>query len=260
MAFHTKLADNGGRAVTEALVTLTDVGLSYRLARHGANTIKQFTIGALKRQVHFEEHRALEHVTFKVQPGEVLGVVGHNGAGKSTLLKVVARVLPPSSGRVVVRGRVAPMIELGAGFNPELTGAENVVLYGALLGREPARMRARTKDVLDWAGLESYSDVPLRAYSSGMVARLAFAVATDVEPDVLLVDEVLSVGDAAFQVRSTARMRELIQGGAAAVLVSHDMDAVRQTADRVVWMEHGRVKVLGMTEDVLTTYADARSV
>lgn len=243
--------------MTETLLTVEGAGLSYRMARHGAGTIKEFVIGAMRRQVQFEEHVALDNVTFQVRRGEVLGVVGHNGAGKSTLLKVLARVLPPSRGRVLVRGRVAPMIELGAGFNPELTGFENLVLYGALLGRDPQRMRARSAQILDWAELTQYADAPLRSFSSGMVARLAFAVATDVEPDILLVDEVLSVGDASFQARSTAQMRQLIQGGAAAVLVSHNLQAIASTADRVLWLDHARVRALGPPDDVLAAYSEA---
>lgn len=246
--------------MTDALISLDDVGLAYRLARHSAGSLKEFTIGALKRQVRFEDHVALRGVSFTVSPGQVVGVIGHNGAGKSTLLKVVARVLPPTVGRVIVRGRVAPMIELGAGFNPELTGEENVVLYGALLGRSPARMRQRTGQILDWADLGEYARVPLRSFSSGMIARLAFAVATDVEPDVLLVDEVLSVGDASFQSRSIERMRSLINGGAAAVIVSHDLAAVRATSHRVVWLEHGAVREIGEAAHVLDAYEAATSV
>lgn len=246
--------------MSDPLVEVSDLRLAYRLARHGAGSIKEFAIGAVKRRVQFEEHTALDGVTFAVHSAEVLGIVGHNGAGKSTLMKAVARVLPPTAGRVVVRGRVAPMIELGAGFNYELTGAENVVLYGALLGRDPVDMRRRMPHIFEWGDLEEFANVPLRNYSSGMVARLAFAVATDVEPDVLLIDEVLSVGDAGFQIRSKERLRSLIDAGTGAVVVSHDLKALADVATRVMWLERGRVRSLGAAEVVLAQYADAARV
>ena len=153
----------------------------------------------------YEEFFALNGVSFDIARGETVSVIGRNGAGKSTMLKVIARVLPPTTGRVIVRGHVAPMIELGAGFNPELTGAENIVLYGTLLGRTPKEMRARIEPIADWAGLTEHLDIPVRAYSSGMTARLAFATATDTTPDLLLIDEILSVGDEDFRDKSAAR-------------------------------------------------------
>jgi ABC-2 type transport system ATP-binding protein len=197
----------------------------------------------------------VDDVSFEVHPGEVLGIIGANGAGKSTLMKLVARVLPPTNGRVCVRGRVSPMIELGAGFNPEQTGQENIVLYGTMLGRDVKHMRRRCEAIADWAGLSSYLNVPVRAYSSGMVARLAFSVAVDVDPDVLLIDEILSVGDAAFQKKSNERMDELIGGGAAVVLVSHQMQQIVDRASRVVWLDHGKVQLAGDPKAVVEAYS-----
>jgi ABC-type polysaccharide/polyol phosphate transport system ATPase subunit len=193
-------------------------------------------------------------VSFTVSDGEVLGIVGPNGAGKSTLMKMLARVLPPTNGRVVVRGSVAPMIELGAGFNTELTGFENIVMYGTLLGRTPQAMRDRAHAIAEWADLSAYLDVPIRSYSSGMLARLGFSVATDTDPDVLIVDEVLSVGDAAFQQKSSERMREMIDNGASVVLVSHNLDTVRAIADRAIWLDHGEILMEGDPEPVVGAY------
>lgn len=246
---------DGGLPVVE----VQDATLEYRVTRSTAGSFKEFLIHSFKRQVRSERLRALDHVDLTVGAGEVVAIIGANGAGKSTLMKVIARVLSPTSGRVVVRGDVAPMIELGAGFNTELTGAENTVLYGTILGRSPAAMRVRLPAIAAWAGLEDYLDVPLRSYSSGMLARLAFAIAVDVQPDLLLVDEVLSVGDAAFQRRSSERIAELIERGTAVILVSHDMDTVRSTASRVVWLEAGRVRAAGAPHEIVDAYLSAAS-
>ncbi len=181
-------------------------------------------------------------------------VVGRNGAGKSTLMKVLARVLPPREGRVVVRGGISPIIELGAGFSADLTGAENTILYGALLGHDPDWLRAQTPAIAEYAGLESFMDVPLRAYSSGMVGRLAFAVATLGAPQVLLIDEVLAVGDEEFRQRSAARIEELIAGGTALVLVTHGLEYARLRADRVLWLDQGRPVMLGEPAEVIDAY------
>ena len=235
-------------------IEVENATLAYRLSRTGAGTFKEFTIQLVKRQVTYEELWALKGVSFKVDAGEVLGVIGPNGAGKSTLMKMLARVLPPSGGRVVVRGSVAPMIELGAGFNPELTGYENIVMYGTLLGRSPSQMRARIPEIMDWADLTEFTDVPLRSYSSGMLARLGFAVATDIEPDVLIVDEVLSVGDGAFQLKSGARIEKMIAEGTSVVLVSHSLSTVQDIADRVIWLDAGEIKLEGDPEMVIEAY------
>jgi ABC-type polysaccharide/polyol phosphate transport system ATPase subunit len=169
-------------------------------------------------------------------------------------MKVVARVLPPTDGRVVVRGVVAPMIALGAGFNHELNAIENIVLFGTLLGRDPQEMQERAAQIGEWAGLTEFMDVPIRSYSSGMMARLGFAVAADVDPDVMVVDEVLSVGDEAFQRKSFEKMQSLMEGGTAVLLVSHVMDKVLEVADRVIWLEKGQVQMSGDPEEVVSEY------
>lgn len=238
----------------KALIEVKAASVTYRI-RHGASpTLKQTVIQSIKREKLDVEIQALKEVSFSVNQGEMLAVVGSNGAGKSTLLKLLARVLPPTSGQVIVRGSVAPMIELGAGFNGELTGRENVVLYGTLLGRKPKEVQSRVDSIAAWAGIDESIDLPLRTYSSGMVAKLAFAVATDVQSDVILVDEVLSIGDAEFQEKSKERMREFFQGDSAVILVTHDEKAVRDLASKAIWIDHGRVMEYGEVDKVLSAY------
>jgi len=230
------------------------VSFAYRLARNRGAGIKEHAILSLKRQLRYEQHWALRELSVTVPRGQLVGVIGANGAGKSTLLKVIARVLPPTSGRVVVRGLVAPIIELGSGFNPELTGYENVVLYGALLGHDPQHMRRRARAIAEWAGLVEYLDVPVRAYSSGMLARLAFSVATEAVPEVVLLDEVLAVGDEEFQERSAARMDAMIREGSAVLLVSHGLDHLLTVADRVIWLDRGCLRMDGDPHEVINAY------
>lgn len=235
-------------------IEVDNVTQVYRLPTHDASSIKELAVRMLRRRPRASALVALNSVSFTVERGEVFAVLGPNGAGKSTLMKLLARVLPPTAGRVIVRGHVSPMIELGAGFNMEQTARENIVLYGTLLGRSIRHMRSRCWAIAEWAGLEEYLDVPIRAFSSGMVARLAFSVATDVKPEVLLIDEVLSVGDAAFQQKSSERMEELIAGGTSVVLVTHSMDVVRERADRAMLLDRGNVQVIGSARDVVAYY------
>lgn len=252
------MAEVGGVALTmQPSIEAHEVALAYRLAHDQAGSFKEFAIRFVRRQVQYEQLWALKGVTFSVLPGEVFAVIGPNGAGKSTLMKVIARVLPPAQGRVVVRGSVAAMIELGAGFNAEMTALENIVLYGTLLGRDPEEMRERARAIVEWAGLEQFLDVPIRAFSTGMHARLGFAVATDATPDVFVVDEVLSVGDEAFQRKSMGRIEEMIESGTSVVLVSHDLDTVLDMAGRVMWLEAGEVRMLGDPKEVVDAYRSA---
>lgn len=241
--------------MSEAQIQLDDVSLEYRLPKHRAGSLKEMAVRIARRGIAYDLLRAVDHVSFEVNPGEVLAIIGPNGAGKSTLMKLMARVLPPTAGRVRVRGRVSPMIELGAGFNVEQTARENIILYGALLGREAQAMSARCASIAEWAELSDYLDVPIRAFSSGMVARLAFAVAVDVRPNVLLVDEILSVGDDAFQRKSSERITELIESGTAVVLVSHNTPQVLDKAHRALWLDHGGVQLLGDPKEVVQAYA-----
>lgn len=196
----------------------------------------------------------LSRVSFRVNAGEVVGVIGRNGSGKSTLLKLAAGIYTPTEGHVLVEGRIAPMIELGAGFSPELTVKENIVLYGSLLGISSRVCRQQIPEILEWAQLQERASWPLRSLSSGMTARLAFSIATTFEPDVLLVDEVLSVGDAAFQERSASRLEGMIKQGAAVVLVSHSVEAIKALCHRAIWLEGGSVVQDGDPREVLLAY------
>jgi ABC-2 type transport system ATP-binding protein len=243
--------------VSNPVIEVDNASVSYMIRHGAAPSLKETVVQAFKRESHDVEVKAISNMSFTLNPGEVLAIVGRNGAGKSTMLKLLARVLPPTQGRVIVRGSVSPMIELGAGFNGELTGFENIVLYGTLLGRSPKFMRERADGIAQWAGLEESINLPLRTYSSGMVARLAFAIATDEISDLILIDEVLSVGDAEFQGKSKARMRELINSNAAAVLVTHDLESAREMADKALWIDHGKVMKYGEVNAVIDAYTKA---
>lgn len=249
----TNRASMDGKGDTP-LIDVRDVSLSYQMSHDRAGTIKEFSMQFLRRQLRTEQFVAVRDVSFEVRRGEVFTLIGANGAGKTTLMKIVARVLPPSSGRVIVRGVVAPMISLGAGFNTELPGMENIILFGTLLGRDPDEMRERAPAIAEWAELTEFLDVPIRSYSSGMLARLGFAVAVDANPDVLVVDEVLAVGDESFQRKSAAKMKALMTGGTAVLLVSHDLPTVEKLSSRVLWLDHGRVKAIGDPAEVVSAY------
>jgi ABC-2 type transport system ATP-binding protein len=237
-----------------AVIEVKNVNVTYRVLMNKSGSLKELFRDLFKRKVHVVDYQALKDVSFSVEAGEVVAILGRNGAGKSTLLKVLAGVLPPTKGTSKVDGKIAPMIELGAGFHPEMTGAENVLFYSALMGRDIKSVRERTPAIGEWAGVSDHMAFPLRTFSSGMVARLAFATATDEKAEVLLVDEVLSVGDADFQGKSRARMETMISSGSAVVLVSHDMNAVRALATRAVWLENGHVKMIGNPEEVVAAY------
>jgi ABC-type polysaccharide/polyol phosphate transport system ATPase subunit len=235
-------------------IRLEGVTLRYRVPREKIRSFKEYTIRKLKRLVVFDEIEAVRDFNFLVQPGETVGVVGRNGAGKSTLFKLIARVLYPTVGRVVVAGRIAPLLELGLGFHGELTGRENVLLQGALLGFSRREMRERLADIVAWAELEEFIDSPIRTYSSGMTARLAFAVATDVEPDILLVDETLAVGDERFQAKCKERIEAFRQAGKTVLLVSHNLAQVNENCRRVVWIHKGRLIRDGDARKVTAAY------
>lgn len=240
--------------MSKPVIVMNEVSVRYRIPRERYQTFKEFAIRRLQGRVQFEELLALDKVSLEVYSGEVLGLVGANGAGKTTLLRVVARVIRPTSGRIIVKGRVAPLLAMGAGFHPELTGRENVFLNGTLLGYTRAQIEENFEWIIDFAELGGSIDAPLRTYSSGMIARLGFAVATAIMPDILIVDEVLSVGDIAFQEKSAARIREFRKAGATILLVSHSMAAIKNMCSRVVWLDHGRVMELGEAAQVVEKF------
>ena len=235
-------------------IEVNDVSMRFRLSDDRISSIKEFTLRLLTHSIHYSTFEALNHVSFDVNAGEVIGLIGKNGAGKSTLLKVISGILKPTEGTVSVDGKIAPMLELGSGFDMDMTGRENIFLNGAILGYEEKYLNDRFDDIVSFSELEPFMDVPLRNYSSGMITRLGFSIATIVEPEILIVDEVLAVGDIQFQKKSHKRMKELMQGGTTVLFVSHDMDQIRELCDRVIWLENGVIRKAGNTAEVCNAY------
>lgn len=242
----------------EKVIQLEKVGVRYRIASERVATFKEYLIRRFQGQIKLGDFWALRDVDLNIHKGEMLGLIGPNGAGKSTLLKLIARVMRPTKGRVLVKGMVAPLLEFGAGFHPDLTGRENIFLNGALLGFTNDEMQEKFDRIVDFAELWEFIDVPVRNYSSGMAARLGFAVATDIDPDILILDEVLSVGDEAFQRKSLARMKGFRLQGATIILVSHNMETILEMCQRAVWLEHGQVKMVGTSGEVVGAYQAAQ--
>jgi ABC-type polysaccharide/polyol phosphate transport system ATPase subunit len=235
-------------------IKIEGLSMSYVAPAESRNSLKSTAVALIKREKLLERRIAVDDLSISISKGEILGVVGRNGAGKSTLLKLIAGILPPTSGRVRTSGSIAALVELGAGFHPELTAYENIIVYGRLLGRSIEELKKSADSILSWADLTERRDDPVRTFSSGMMARLGFAIATDKQPEILLVDEVLAVGDRDFQVRSSERMSSLMKSGTTVVLVSHDLNVIGNLCHRTLWLEKGRAKMLGKSEDVLPIY------
>ncbi|MBR5108633.1 MAG: ABC transporter ATP-binding protein [Clostridia bacterium] len=238
----------------QKIIEVSDVSMRFRMASDRITSIKEFIVKRIKGQIHYSEFEALKHVSFDVCRGEVVGLIGRNGAGKSTVLKIISGILKPTEGKAVVRGNVAPMLELGSGFDMDMTGRENIFLNGAILGYSESFLKAKYDEIVEFSEIGSFIDVPLRNYSSGMVARLAFSIATVIKPEVLIVDEVLSVGDIEFQQKSFQRMMELMSGGTTVLFVSHDIGQIRKMCSRTVWLDHGELRMFGRTDEVCTAY------
>jgi len=250
---------SAGGLTTSDRIRLQDVTVRYRLPRERIHSLKEYAIRLVQRRLEYIDFQALSGINLQVRAGEVLGVIGANGAGKSTLLKVVARVLPPGSGRVWTCGRVAPLLGISAAFHPELTGRENVFLNGALLGFSRQQMQERFDAIVEFSGLHDFIDAPIRTYSTGMVGRLGFAIATDVKPDILLIDEVLSVGDSEFSRKAERRIADFCSAGIAVVVVSHALDRIRAMCTRAIWIDHGRIAAEGGADEVAKMYLESRA-
>jgi ABC-type polysaccharide/polyol phosphate transport system ATPase subunit len=236
------------------VVHLDGVSLRYRLAKQRIPSLKEYAISWMKGALAYEELWALQDVSLELARGDSLGIVGRNGAGKSSLLKVVSGVLTPTKGRSRVEGVVAPILELGTGFDGELTGLENIYLNALLLGRQRREIYERLDAIVEFSGLREFIRSPLRNYSSGMLARLGFSIATAWQPDVLILDEVLAVGDARFVLRCEKRLEELHRTGTTLLLVSHNVQAVRKTCRLALWLDRGRVQAAGPVEEVVDRY------
>ncbi len=241
-------------APQEAVIRFEDVSVRYRVPRERISGLKEYAIRWMQRRVQFEDFWALKDVSFEVMPGEIFGIIGRNGAGKSTMLKVMARVLQPTTGRIMMHGNLAPLLELGGGFHSELTGRENIYMNMALLGHNRRKTEELFDSIIDFAEIGDFINSPLRTYSTGMVARLGFAVATCFRPDILLVDEVLSVGDSRFQQKCLDRMFGFQGQGTTIVIVSHGMGAIETFCERALWLEKGQVRACGPVGEVIEGY------
>ena len=236
------------------MIKAKNVSVKYLMTYDLIKSMKEYLVQLVKGKIQYEEFWALKGVSFEVKKGEVLGIIGHNGAGKSTLLKVISGILKPTTGSVQVNGAIVPMLELGSGFDFDLTGRENVFLNGAILGYSEQFLKEKYEEIVAFSELGQFIDVPLRNYSSGMVMRLAFSIATVVQPDILIVDEILAVGDAEFQEKSKRRMLQLMGGGTTVLFVSHSIQQIREMCNRVIWLERGEVVMTGDTKSGCDAY------
>lgn len=236
------------------IVKVEDVSLKFNIDANRATSLKEFFVRWMKKDLKRKEFWALKHIAFEVHKGDVVGIIGHNGAGKSTLLKVISGIMKPTKGSIHIKGNIVPMLELGSGFDPELSGRENIYLNGAIMGYSKAFLDEKYKEITTFSELGDFIEAPIRTYSSGMMARLAFSIACIVEPEILIVDEILSVGDADFQEKSRKRMMELMGGGTTVFFVSHNLEQIKEMCNKVLWLEHGEVVEYGKTEEVCRRY------
>lgn len=240
-------------------ITVNKVSMHFNMATEKVDSFRDYLTKAISQKLFFDDFVAVDNVSFDVKKGEVFGIVGTNGSGKSTLLKMIAGVLEPTKGEIITHGTMAPLIELGAGFDGELTGRENIYLNGALLGYSKEFLDEKFKSIVDFAEMWKFLDMPLKNYSSGMTARIAFAIATAVKPDILIADEILAVGDFLFQQKCEQRIKELMEGGTTVLIVSHSIDQIEKLCDRVLWIEKGKQYMLGKTFEVCNAYRNLQN-
>lgn len=240
--------------MSKPIIEVNNVSISFKMSNDRVTSMKEYVVQRMKRQYHVDEFQALTNVSFDVHKGEIVGLIGRNGAGKSTLLKVISGIMKPSGGSVMVHGNIVPMLELGSGFDFDLTGEENIFLNGAVLGYTEDFLHDKYDEILAFSELGRFIKEPIRNYSSGMMARLAFSIATVINPEILIVDEILAVGDSAFQEKSKERMMELMQGGTTVLYVSHSISQIRSMCHRAVWLDHGKIVQCGDAQTVCDHY------
>lgn len=236
------------------IISVRGVTMNFNMPKEKVDNVKEYIIRKLKRRLSYDKFTALDNVSIDIERGEVVGIIGLNGSGKSTLLKIISGILTPSEGEVVTTGTISPLIELGAGFDPELTTRENIFLNGSVLGFERSFIREKYDEILDFAELRDYENVAIKNFSSGMVARLGFAIATLVKPDILIVDEILAVGDFLFQQKCERRIAEMMSGGTTVLIVSHSIEQIERLCSRILWLDHGKTRMIGDTVTVCTEY------
>ncbi len=236
------------------IICMDHVSMSFRINKTRTSSLKEYVIAKARRQLLYENFHALDDVSFSIQQGDVVGIIGRNGSGKSTTLKLISGIYRPTAGQVRTAGRIAPMLELGSGFDFELSGRENIFLNGAILGFDEAMLKRKYNEIVSFSEIESFLDQPIKTYSSGMLMRLAFSIATLVEPEILIVDEILAVGDEAFQRKSRRRIMQMMEDGTTVLMVSHDIDVIRQLCKRVIWLDHGHIMADGETQEVCDRY------
>jgi len=239
------------------VIKIDNVNMHFNMPKEKVYSLKEYLIKLMKGQLHFENFIALENISLKIKKGDVLGIIGLNGSGKSTLLKIIAGILTPTCGTVTVHGLVAPLIELGAGFDMELTARENIYLNGSVLGFSKKMVREHFDEIVEFSELEEFIDVPMKNYSTGMVARVGFSVATLVKPDILIVDEILSVGDFRFQEKCEQRITSIMADGTTVIIVSHSIEQIERLCNHVVWLERGRIKNIGTASDICKLYKES---
>ncbi len=239
---------------SDSVIQLEDVSVCYRVPTESVGTFKEYMIRLVQGRIKHNKFYALQNINIDIKSGEIFGILGRNGAGKSTLLKVISNVLVPASGRVWTKGQISPLLQLGAGFHPELTGRENIYLNATLLGHKRKEIDEKIDEIIAFAEIGAFLETPLRTYSSGMQARLGFSVATAWQPDILILDEVLSVGDLEFQRKCFSRMASFRESGATVLMVSHEMKRVESICERAMWIEHGQIMAIGTAKDVCHNY------
>lgn len=241
----------------KTVIKVDNIGMEFNLSAEKVDNLKEYVIKFLKRELLFQEFWALKNISFEVEKGDRVGIIGLNGAGKSTLLKIISGVMKPSQGTVEIKGRIVPLLELGAGFDNDYTGKENIFLNGAILGYSKEFLEEKYDEIVEFSEIKQFINVPIKNYSSGMRARLGFSIATMVEPDILVLDEVLSVGDSKFREKSENRIMSLFDKGITVLFVSHSIDQVKKLCNKAIWLEKGEIKMQGDVEEVCDAYEES---